>query len=409
VAALAVGNLLIAWAAVRFGKNAQLGWPGRFLLLVAIPYTVNGGYPSLTHVLETVFLAHALAFQAGGRGRWALALTAATLFVKPSMAVVYGGLLCLLIALEARKTARPWRSACVQLLPAVVTAAVLTIGLLALFGPESFAASLSPLVGRANYLRSNYGFFFGIGRLFWMPPAEGVLQYYLTNQVLFWMPATFLLLAGAVWQWLRPMDSQRRWLATTCALGHLAFIVLLFGNRYSWFYYSFMLCFGLATVVDDWPPAWARPTVLGLALLAFLGLRSGLEGARDRWQLTHRSETAGGLWIAPIVEEEWVQVLQETAADRPVLACSQGQIEDLAPRFRSPRWWMLLPGYESPRMVHAARELVDGADCLVTTSLDGRDAEFRVAPELDAAFADFRPVWKGEYFTVWRRSQRRSD
>jgi hypothetical protein len=103
------------------------------------------------------------------------------------------------------------------------------------------------------------------------------------------------------------------------------------------------------------------------------------------------------------VEEEWLQVLAETAEDRPVLACSQGEIEDVAPRFRSPRWWMLLPGYEMPRMIQAARRLVDGADCLVTTSIDDRDAEFRTAPELDAPFADFRPTWQGKFFTVWRR------
>lgn len=88
-----------AWGMARFASARQVGPAGSALIVLAIPDVLFPSYSTVVHVLEPALLVHGLVEQARGRRGTALALATAALFVKPSMAYVYG--FCLLVAIVA--------------------------------------------------------------------------------------------------------------------------------------------------------------------------------------------------------------------------------------------------------------------------------------------------------------------
>ena len=99
-------DILIIWGFVRFAANLKLNLAGVLIILLTATLTIPSSFLNLTHVIEPVLLIHALADQAGGNRRRALALATAALFVKPSMAYFLGFVLLGFIAVGL--LARSW-------------------------------------------------------------------------------------------------------------------------------------------------------------------------------------------------------------------------------------------------------------------------------------------------------------
>src|SRR5208282_4489134 len=108
--AMLTGALLFAWALARIFAQRKIGAAGLALLIVSFAFAYQSSYPSLTHCIEAVILAHALAAQVRGSYRGALALATVAVLDKPSMGYVYGALLLLLILFELRRQSGTVRS-----------------------------------------------------------------------------------------------------------------------------------------------------------------------------------------------------------------------------------------------------------------------------------------------------------
>ena len=183
----------------RFVRAQRIGAAGAAILLVGLPFFVPSSQPNFTHGLESGLLCQALAEQARGRRATALALATAAVLAKPSLGFVFGLILLVatLAALRGRWSARSILGS-EGLGPAIVTGVVLLAVLAAVFGVAPVVRTVIPTAGLANYRAANFGFFFGIGRRFWLPSRAGP-GYYLGTVVGFWLVGSLsLVVAGLV-------------------------------------------------------------------------------------------------------------------------------------------------------------------------------------------------------------------
>ncbi len=372
--------------------------------MLAIPDLLLVSYITLVQALEQALLINALAEQARGRRATSLALLTACCFVKPSLAFVQG--LAVVIAIGAAN-GRGIRAASVRsFVPSLVTAVVLAVILTLGFGAASLAKTVFPFTGMAVYRISNYGFFHGVGREFWMLPHAGIRDY-LRYEVGFWILGTLVLLWGGLsgMRRLARGDSTgnrtlREEIIATCAAVHLGFVVLLFGHRGTWFYSLPMLILGLATIATGGP----RPRV-ALWLLAFLLLVSDRSKAMElvrRWKTESPSAVTLNLWFDAAERDEWARLLELTRGERPALLamCDGGAL--LTPGFAPPEVGYLVPGNALPAEVQRKAAQLASASVIIS-ALAPDWPGFTFWPEITAAFDGCELVMQGHFVRVYRR------
>ena len=165
-AAMLIVDILIAWGLARCLSAMKAGPAAIVLVVVALPWAALSSYINLAHAVEATLICHAIAEHLLGRRSRALALLTACIFVKPAMAYLYGLLLVLLLLRDVRTTGV--RSFFWALAPSSAVGIVLVMLCGYWFGVKPLMNSLLPLAGAANYRDMHYGFFFGIGRQFWL-------------------------------------------------------------------------------------------------------------------------------------------------------------------------------------------------------------------------------------------------
>lgn len=404
---IAAGCVLTAAGLVRFGRAARLGrWP-RVLLVCTVPVAVMPlMYPTPLHAIEAGLLVNALAFQA--RGRLAPALTLATLavLVKPGLGYFYGLALVLLILTERGGGPVSRRERLRALLPAASVGLVTAAGLALWLGIGPVLDTLLPTGAARTYQDEGFGFFFGVGRNFWLPVGARPVHYLLLP-VGFWLVATVWLTVGAARRVGRLRDPVAA-TAVTCAFLHLGFVLFLFGNEWSWLYYSAVLVCGLCAVVGD--PArpggsgWTAP--VSLAVLAVVGqLNQTAFAVGSLW--THgRSPTTAGLYATPADTALWgkVREIGRGGRGRVMVFGPSGGASVVFPELDSPRAWFLLRGAAIPPEVERVRAQLRAADWLV---LPNTPRPFYAAwPAFAAEVAGFREVEQSPSFRLCRRDQR---
>lgn len=425
LAALAC-QLLMAWGLARFVREARVGAVGTALIVLAMPDLMLSSMVVLVHALEPALLVHALAFQARGRRGAALALATADLFVKPSMAYLYGLLLLIAIVAERPGRARLART----LAPAVATAAVLAVGLGLWFGFGPLVHTLSPGAGLEVYRQNHYGFFHGVGRDFWLLPGATPRDY-LRYEVGAWLVGSVVLLLGGVAglvRLVRRRDPERRTavaeVVVTCAGLHAGFVALFFGSRTSWMYYYVVLVAGLAAMdaprISTGRPwrgrlgwsAWQAAAVGLVALLTAVGGKAKLETTVQLWRTDTPSASTFGLWASPAERDEWLTVLRmclEEAArgeGKPVLLARVEGAAVLAPSvFAPPQTAYLVAGHAlGPELERKARQIEQASLVVrVRPRSDPDRGGYERWPTLARALRDFGPAWEGEFFEVDRR------
>ncbi len=395
--------LFSAWGLARFASARRLGWTGVVLIALAIPDLLLVSYITLVQTLEQALLINALAEQARGRRETALALLTACCFVKPSLAFVQG--LAVVIAVIATSSGGI-RPTVRSFVPALVTAVVLALVLIVSFGVVPLAKTLLPFTGMAVYRISNYGFFRGVGREFWALPGAGVRDYF-RYEVGFWLLGTALILWGSLAAIRRlargdsPTDrSVRDEIIATCTGVHLAFVVLLFGHRGTWFYSLPMLILGLAAMATVGPRF--RSVVLLLCALLLVSDRSKAVELIRRWKTESPSAVTLNVWADAAERDEWAHCLELTRGEQPVLLamCDGGAL--LTPGFAAPEVGYLVPGNAIPAEVH--RKAVQLASSQVIISAFPADwPGFKYWPELAAALEGCEAVEQGRYVRVYRR------
>lgn len=402
---LAYEWLTLAWGAIMVGGMARLArvwkwnWWQTGLGILALPIALPTFYLNQTHVMEAALLVHAIAFQARGRRTTALALLTACLFVKPSLAYVYGLLLVSRIvldhwvAVQSAESDRPsipipwWRDAWTALWPAALGGLILAIWLGLTFGGLPLWQTLLPLQAGASYRAAHFGFFFGVGRAFWVRPWPE----YFNTIAGFWLAATLVMAAMAVAtvvRWLprlwRRRAPSRMAAPTISASGleawlclaalHLTFIFVFYAWKDSWVYYSYLPVLGVVTSLGwivapvpgylaAWRTWWRGLLPAGLAALAISGQWTRVEGAYWAWHWRHAPELAG-LWTYDQLAEDFHKVRMATAGHKTFWLIN-GDLDEMCPGIQTGESWFLSPALPLPREIAEVRRKIAEAQMVV--------------------------------------------
>jgi hypothetical protein len=397
-------NLLLAWGLLRFGRAVELPGPARWLLVVGVPVAVMPlRYTSPTHALDAALLAHALAWHARGQLRAAFAAAVVGVFVKSALVSVYATGLLALILFGPRCAPVSWRTRLRELIPGAVLGSLIAAVLVSWFGVEPVLKTLFPLAGAKTYEGERYGFFFGIGRRFWLPDNPSPV-YYLFGPAGFWLLASVVGLAG-VPGLVRDRRIPRATAVLACVGLHAAFVCLLFGNELSWLYYSFLPVLGAAGVVGRWVAAGVAPRwlVVGLPLLAVCGWVGFAVHGASLWKDRVQTDATGRLFAPPADAEAWAGVRALAAREKVLVLTPSGAGRVIFPEIDSVRSSALLPVVAPAAEVDDLLARLKVADVVVVHDVTG--PMFERWPPFAAELAQFAevPELRGESFRVLRR------
>jgi hypothetical protein len=411
--AVTICDLVFALGLARFADALKLRWPALALIAVSLPFSILMDI-TLAHALERVFLVWALAAQADRRRPRALALATGAALVKPAMGFVYGFLLLVFIVAalwkEAKLTAtfleREVRSA-------AMTAVVVLAASMVLYGaPATFRLSL-PLTGVEIYRAANNGFFTGSGRVFWYFPGVH-LGYYFGTVVAFWFAASVVLIAGGCSSALavlanfknREEPAPARELSLFCALLHVAFITLFFGNNASWTSYPYLLSVGVGAMT-----LWSKYSEKLVWLLIILGV-TGQKGMIAQnfhaWFNTAPNAATAGLWANRDERQEWTQVLDLAKGNSAVVLVYDGSAELLFAEMARPVVVTLVRGETTAIELRRKIDQLSTAQIAIVPDVPNSSGFLNGWPEFKDLLSKWGvPVLKGRYFTIYRRSDSR--
>ena len=359
---IVLGSAFIALGMVRFARSARLGPWASLVLLAAIPLAVMPmPYPTPVHAIEAALLVNALAYQVRGRYDAALVLATIALFVKPGLAYFHG---LLLVSLVIGGCGSGWRGRLRAFAPAAITGLGIALGLIAWLGSSPLLHTLFPASAAQNYDHENYGFFFGDGRQFWYPDGAHPL-FYLFTPAGIWLLATAILLVAAVRR-TRSLRDPASATVVTCAVLHAVFVLLLYGNRWSWLYYSSILICGLAASLPEPQPSHRRGRMM-LGLLSCLALFSqvGPTALQRRWKDYRRFDDTAGLFAHPDDAAAWKVIREKARHERVMVFTNTGGAFVIFPELDSPRVWYLLRSTATPTELSRVRKQVSSAKWLV--------------------------------------------
>jgi hypothetical protein len=400
-AAMLMFDLLIAWGLARCACALRAGPVGIILILFTMFATTLGSYINLAHACEATLICHALAEHANGHRPRALALLTACLFAKPVMAYLYGLLLVLLIV------RRGGMSGLIRSTPvATAVGASLLAGLATWFGLEPVLQTLLPLRGAEAYRIVNHGFFFGIGRSFWLP--DGVTpRHYLFTAAGHYLVGSVVLVAAAIASIRRlvrrPLSiDMNAEVVACCGIMHLSFLTMFYGAPGSWTYYYYILIIGLVTVA-----ARGRRSAILIALVAvaaLAGYKDWVTNIKHQW--LHKITTADtyGLWAYADAREEWRQV-KEILKDKPAsyIANNGGCLELFEPQFADAEDVFLTPGWPIHIELQRKVQQISRADVVVISKLGCVRPMLDLWPEFREALKGFELEKSTQRFLIYQR------
>ncbi len=402
-------DLVIVSAIARIASILRFSATSLALTAITLGFAVQASYPSLAQALEAALLSCALAEQSAGKHSRALVFASAAAFMKPSMGYVYSGLLIALACRNLRGESVVTRATRV-IAPAAVTSIVIAAILMASYGPAALIHTLLPLGGAAAYRELHFGFFTGKGREFW-DPGGLPWGFYLLDASGFWIAGTLFLICSGVaaifYLATRAGDGEieahRNEIIATCAVLHVAFITLFFGNRWSWIYYAYFLTVGVAAAAGA--SAFQRRVTIGLCVMGIMAWTDVAFWERRWWQTRERDAVTAGLWASPDERAEWQRVLDTVHSQRAVILDTKGAIELIVPEFEEPVSSYLDPGWMVPADVKRKVEQISEAQMVVVPA----NIEFvtcrgiPAAPEFETALRSFEPRTRGKFFDVYQR------
>lgn len=404
-AMMLAANLLIAWALAEVATRLKLGAVGLALLFLALGIATQATYPAAAQAFEAALLALALAQQAAGRRDRALAFCTAAVLVKPSMGYFYGLVLIALLVHQTWREQWSLRKLMSVLLPAAITGITLAALLAVLYGPLALLRTALPINAAVTYSTLHFGFLRGIGSEFWRAPGMPWM-FYLFDVSGFWICATIFLFAIAIPS--TPGVWKGRWSARTemiltCALLHAIFITLLFGNKWSWFYYSYLLIVGVAVATDL--SATTRRVGLGLCVVLLFTWTGRAHMMTHIWRIWQPEAATAGLWAAPDEADEWQRVREIARGNDAVILDTKGAADLLFPEFARPVTLYLDPGWMLPSDIDRKMRQLEGAQMVILPYGIGPEVCRGIpdSTELRDSLNKFEPVFQGQYFEILRR------
>jgi hypothetical protein len=405
-AAMIIADLLCAWAIAKILTHLKIGTVGLALAIITLGYSFQASYVNFAHATEAVLLSHALAEQVRGSRANALALTTAAVFAKPSMGYVYGLLLVILILRDFRRSGFCTRRLLSTFAPAAIVFVVLGSVVSIAYGPLTFLQTVVPLEGVANYRALNFGLM-RAGRSLWDPNLIPWFGYYVFNVNGLWIVSTIFLCGAGLFQLCRELPtgvfSPRGEALMTCATLHVAFLLLFFGNQWSWIYYSYFLMIGTTIAVAQLN-AGKRGFGLGLCMLAILSWTCVGRWSQQWWKNTAPDPATAGLWAPAAEKAEWLQVLSAARGQRTVILASMGGAELISPGFEEPVNLYLIAGLMAPDDIHRKLDQLSSAQIVVVPTIKMATCSgIPDAPEFRKALKDFDLAWRGQHFEVFQR------
>lgn len=398
VALVPLFDLLIVWGLVRFVKNVKSGWAGTALMVLNGPMIIPSAFLNLTHAIEPIFMIHALADQAAGNRRRALALATACVFVKPSMAFFLGFVLVMLILFRAvRSGTSPLVETFRQTWPAAAVGSAIAAALAIVYGFGSLVRTVFPLGGESAYRAQGFGFFNGAGRLF-LAPSGAPWTFYLANPAGPWLLYTVALGAAAIFaaRSLASADPQgprsgpSREAVAICAFLHFSFLAIFFGNEFSWLYYFYVPVLGLAAA-SRFGPGWklialaialtmpasklSKAVIVRMAAHEPRAACAPSSGADARpvkipalpeesgftvqlWRSTRPAPETAGLWASRSEREDWKEVLALTRGRSTAVLEWYGCAPLLFPQLLPPvSLYVVQGGINRPEMAREINQL----------------------------------------------------
>ena len=397
-------NLLVAEALARTVKALDIGLIGKSFLVLSLGYYVVPSYPNIAHALEAVMITEALALHARGSLGGALAMSIVAAFMKPAMGYIYSILLVIEIVCDSQREGLGYRGLARRFVLPLIVGATLSLLLVANFGPLLLVRTLLPFSGIANYRAMDMGFF-GIGRQFWLPHGANVFYYLGTFAGLFIVGTLFLVVSAAsgvrrLWTRQTDQDYARTLLICVCLLLQLAFILLLFGNAWSWFLYSCFLLLGIAAAASLGPTF--RSFVMVCCLLSILGYKATMSDLLRRWRSEVRPPLVSSLWTTNDEASEWEKVLVQARLHPPAVVVSPNESVGLMfPELEKPVGAFFLPGMIPAREMQRKRQQIAGAHTIVVPMPNVSVTPVNCFQTL--VDQNFTILWKGRFFEVFRR------
>jgi hypothetical protein len=402
--------LLSSLSLARVVILANIGKTGIIFLAVSIPFfTFHINSASITHALEPVFILWALAEHLSGKRGNALAVLVLGYFTKPSMSFIYAVLILGLYANDLLKGKTNFYKVGREILPALLVTTSLLISLSIMFGIIPLTESiLAPIKGAAIYKAYNYGLF-GIGRSF-IYFSGARLGYYLGSPSGFWIISTIILFVAVVFFLYKIFilnqnifkNAVTEVIFCTATL-HLIFIVRLFGNSWSWIFYSYLLTIGIALLDSKYLEIGKnkiRNLFICLTLLLLFGYYFQLSNSYKAWANFNPSLLTMGLNSTVELKKEFAEVLNYCQTKKVfILGEATGAIDVFFPKCKSPDAWMLLNGAYSQREHERVSSQIAQSDfiALYTPSFFDKFPE-HILISYRQELEKFKSQKKGKYF-----------
>jgi hypothetical protein len=407
-----VAKLVVVCSIARIATRYQVGNAALAFTVAALPYVILTVGRNLAHHVEASLLAAALAEQACERRPTALALATAACFAKPALSYPYGLLLLVFIWIDVvRRDRLNAREFIGQLMPAAVTGVGLLLILSCAFGAGSVISTITPFAGMAAYRAMGFGFF-RAGHYFWNPGGT-TWRYYAGNPAGVWLIGSAWLVGSAMFSALRLLGLVGRdsaepcdELILTCAILHLVFVLLMYGDRDSWQYYTFVWLIGIEVTGGRTKPA-ASYALAVLCFATLLSYRASLPASLSFiWNSTAGPDT-GGLWISSKERIEWDQARAIAQGRRSVILNEYGAGGLILPGFQKPVAGELMTGITIRSEVEREVQQLEDASVIVVCLEHGPDySVLKHFPEIDRALDGTRRVFHGMYLDVYVRDAR---
>ena len=413
LSAIAVCQVLTGVAIARFCTSNWVGRGGVAVAIIATPILVPPTHPNLSHAMETVLLAFALAEQARGCRSRALLLATLAVLSKPSLAYPSGLVILAGIAAELGRNPHPIVPRIARMLG---PAAVVGLGSLLLlplwFGVEAVHRTLFPFQAASIHQEVGYGFFYGSGRRFWQPIGAGP-GHYLGTVRGFWLASSLILCIGGAIAFLRLLRGKSKGKARdgdesilSCAVLHALFVGFFFASEFSWVYYGFVLLMGLSGIAGRLRGRVGLAFTIAVVLVGLLTLRTFPREIVELWKSSQRAPITQGLWTTPNLAREWSRVRELTEGHPTAILSWAGASELFEPdRFGPPVRFFILPGMSEHREIDRLADRVASSEFVVRpkASSQGFVEALEAHPRIREAMRGAEPVFLGRAIDVYRR------
>ena len=416
-----VMEILMALAIARFAIAMRLSRPAVWFLVCALPVAIMPCYLTLTHPLEALLLLWAIAEQASGRRERALAICTACLFVKPSMAYVYGLLLVIWTLIDFYRHERCISGLLRRTAAAILTGLLMAGAMIWKFGMASLLLTIVPITGMRTYHDTHFGFFSGSGLKFWSPAYHPWYYYIITPAGIWLVMSAILLWVLLIWG-LRRKSANRgqlsvpqvgglvtNWVhapnrfmetALSIALMHIAFVLGFYGWKYACEYYSYLPVLFTALVIS-------RCRTRQIQLAVVLGILAICSQARSAgitlwcWHGKVRNVQTGYLWAYPQQLSQWQYVARKVQGHR-TLILSNGYLPWMPKGMAMPLSWFPEPGIPTPIEMRRLKREALAAHYIVVRRGYGTFGLW-ANPAFTSVRRKFTMVWQGKYFSIWRQ------